>query len=80
MPSKKRFRATPTTSQRYPSLHGRRRFLLLVGGSLATALSMGARGGCMPVPPAPEDLRVPDAGRPDARRLDSCGSEAGHDS
>ena len=41
-----------------------------LGGSLASAIGLGARGGCMPVRPAPLDLQAPDAGH-DGRPADS---------
>jgi hypothetical protein len=68
---KKRFRETASPAVDYPRLgHDRRRFLSLLGGSLASAIGLGARGGCMPVRPAPLDLQAPDAGH-DGRPADS---------
>ena len=70
MPRKKRlFRnnsAAPHEPPRYPPIDpGRRGLLFMLGAGVISAM---ARGGCMPMQPAPYDLGPPDGGARDGRR------------
>jgi len=75
MQGKRDFRNPPSEAPSYPAFDARRRRLLGLLG--LGAISVMARGGCMPMVPAPADTgEQRDAGRPDAARDQAPPGEA----